>query len=169
MSEEDWSDKEGERTPYPYRLDRDTNGGLMPVRIEDGQLWRFTYGSYESPPPRITTREDDVVKVGESTKSKTGTLGSIDDLLRQKNSLHRSKNVPALNETRFRTRAPKSFNPEAVLDRMLELLSDNETNFQRYADVIKQDGLEKVEEYIGKGIRDKVRQVCTDAPWSKES
>ena len=110
-----------------------------------------------------------MVKVGESTKSKNGTLGSIDDLLRQKNSLHRSKNVPALNETRFRTRVPKSFNPEAVLDRMLELLSDNETNFQRYADVIKQDGLEKVKEYIGKGIRDKVRQVCTDAPWSKES
>ena len=69
----------------------------------------------------------------------------------KKNSLHRSKNVPALNETRFRTRAQKSFNPEAVLDRMLELLSDNETNFQRYADVIKQDGLEKVKEYIGKG------------------
>ena len=116
MSEEDWSDKEGERTPYPYRLDRDTDGGLMPVRIEDGQPWRFTYGSYEPPPPRIITREDDGVKVGESTKSKTGTLKSINDLLRQKNSLHRSKNVPALNETRFRTRAPKSFNPEAVLD-----------------------------------------------------
>lgn len=80
MSEEDWSHEEGERIPYPYSLDRDGNGGLMPVRIEDGQPWRFTY---ERPPP-ITTREDAGVKVRESgMRSNDGTPGSIDDLLGQ--------------------------------------------------------------------------------------
>ena len=140
------------------------------MRIEDGQPWRFTYGSHERPPPPITTREGVGAKVGESgMRSKDGTPGSIDALLGQMNSLHRSKNVPTLTETRYRTRAPKSFNPEAVLDRMLGLLSDNETSFQGYADTIKQDGLGKVKEIMGKCIQDKVRQVCTDAPWSKDS
>ena len=39
---------------------------------------------------------------------------------------------------------------------MQELLSNNEISFQGYADAIKQDGLGKVKDFMGKCIRDEV-------------
>lgn len=152
----------------------------MPVRLENGQPWRLTYGPCESPPLSIATLEDASVNVGErgvrsreienkGMRSEDRAFGSTGDLLQQMNSLHRPKNVRARTGPRFDTRAPKSFDSEAVLDRMLKLLSGDETSFQGYANLINKDGLKKVKEIVGRCVREEVRQACIGAPWSQES